>query len=267
MLWTVLVASAFASPAADIRIERPMMHNSAWRITSQGKDLSPHTGFWNVFLGGAVVFGEGPRHWVGDIEVGSRKIRWFRGANLKLRSSEVWGGGSFAWRTGLSGARSEAAYPWFQSGLGWAFGTNGGKQEATLFRPFQGPSWHAEIGLELPGQKLTRGFIALRASSHLAIFNYQFGCHSNDLGCYGITGNASAFRLGLQVGLRAGRVSDPAEDLPDMIPAEDLPDVGAPPAVDPPPAVQQEPEPEPAPEAAPKAPEPDDEDGQEGHGQ
>ena len=219
MWWVVLLSSALAGPSVDLRLERPLVHRSAWQITSSDGQLSPQTAFWNVFAGTTVGLG-GRRGttWGLDLELGNRRVRWSRPSGAKeLGATEVWGGGQVLWRRGLTGARADVAWPWAQAGLGWSFGTNGARAVDYLYKPFQGPAFHAELGLEMPGQRPTRPFIALRWSGHAAIYNYrvQASCSALDT-CYGLEGNSSAWRLGLQLGLRLGQPPEPWE-APEMM--------------------------------------------------
>ncbi|MFT4624900.1 MAG: hypothetical protein ACI8PZ_003566 [Myxococcota bacterium] len=212
MVWSVLLASALAGPSVDLRVERPLLHQSAWQITSSDTKLEPTTAFWNLFVGTGVGFGgRKGTSWVIDLELGNRRVRWDRPKGVKeFGSTEVWGGGTLAWRRGLTGPRTDVAWPWMQAGLGWAFGNNGTRAVDYLYTPFQGPAAHAELGLELPGQKPTRPFIAFRWSSHLSIYsrNVNAVCGQTST-CYGLDGNSSAMRLGLQIGIRMGEPPGP----------------------------------------------------------
>ena len=219
MLWTVLLTSALAGPSVDVRLERPLVHKSAWRIVASDGELSPQTAFWDIFAGTALGFG-GRRgtSWVADLELGSRRVRWTRKTGVKeFGSGEVWGGGQLAWRRGLTGPRTDVAWPWVQAGAGWSFGNNGTRQIDYSYTPFQGPAAHAELGLELPGQSAARPFLALRMSGHAGLFVRHVRASCSQLStCYGLDGNSSAWRLGLQLGVRMGEPPEPWEE-PEVI--------------------------------------------------
>ena len=272
MLWTLLLSNALAGPSVDVRLERPLVHRSAWQITSSEGKLFKQTAFWNVFGGTAIGLG-GRRgtSWVADVELGSRRVRWTRKSGAKeFGSTEVWGGASLAWRRGLTGARTDVAWPWAQAGLGWAFGNNGTRALDYLYTPFQGPALHGELGLELPGQRPSRPFIAMRWSGHAAIYNRRVNAQCGQLGtCYGLDGNSSAWRLGLQVGVRLGEPPEPWVEpeiiegvgpVPQPEPTEESPAPGEPEET----ATRVEPEPASAPDddgaEEPSTTEPDDAD-------